>query len=522
MKRNLLARSILVLVVLGVALILSYPPKKIPLGLDLQGGMHLVFQVATDDAINVYTDQSIGRLKQLLTSKKIKVRAVSKAGLDQIKIQDYSPEDEGKINKLLADYMKDWDSSVAGTSATARLKAEAIRSIRAETVDQALETIRNRVDQFGVSEPTIQRQGGTEGQQIVVELPGISNPDRAMTLIKTTALLEWKLVQAGPAADEATLLKDTGGKVPEDMQVLSGDTKRTEGGYYLVSQVAGITGQDLSAVNLDRDERDNPAVGFELKPDGSKRFAQLTGENVGRQVAIILDNKVQSSPVVQSQIVDRGIISGGIRGFTVEEVRDLIIILKSGALPASIKIIENRTIGPSMGADSIQRGLVAIIGSLIITLIFLVFYYRGAGLNALAALILNMLILIGTLGGLVMMKIPVSLTLPGIAGIILSIGMAVDANVLIFERIREELRSGRSVLTSISFGFKRALSAIVDSNLTTIIAAFFLLGGTGAIKGYAVTLIIGIMASMFTAVFVSHLIFDLTIPRRRKVEKMSI
>jgi len=220
--------------------------------------------------------------------------------------------------------------------------------------------------------------------------------------------------------------------------------------------------------------------------------------------------------------VDRGIISGGIRGFTVEEVRDLIIILKSGALPASIKIIENRTIGPSMGADSIQRGLIAILGSLVITMIFLVVYYRGAGLNALAALIMNMLILIGTLGGLVMMKIPVSLTLPGIAGIILSIGMAVDANVLIFERIREELRGGRSVPTSISFGFKRALSAIVDSNLTTILAAFFLLGGTGAIKGYAVTLIIGILASMFTAVFVSHLIFDLTIPRRRKVEKMSI
>jgi preprotein translocase subunit SecD len=522
MKRNLLARSILVLVVLGVAIILSYPPKKIPLGLDLQGGMHLVFQVATDDAINIYTDQTIGRLKQLLSSKKITVTAVTKAGLGQIKIQGYSPENEGKMDSLLAEHLRDWDASVTSTLATTKLKSEAIRSIRTETVDQALETIRNRVDQFGVSEPTIQRQGGMEGRQIVVELPGINNPERAMTLIKTTALLEWKLVHAGPASDEATLLKDFGGQVPEDMQVLRGDSKRTEGGYYLVSRVAAITGQDLSSVHLDRDERENPAVGFELKPDGSKRFSQLTGENVGRQVAIILDNKVQSSPVVQSQIVDRGIISGGIRGFSVEEVRDLIIILKSGALPASIKIIENRTIGPSLGADSIQRGFIAIIASLIITMIFLVIYYRGAGFNALAALIMNMLILIGTLGALVMMKIPVSLTLPGIAGIILSIGMSVDANVLIFERIREELRAGRSVLTSISYGFKRALSAIVDSNLTTIIAAFFLLGGTGAIKGYAVTLIIGICASLFTAVFVSHLIFDLTIPRRTKVEKMSI
>ncbi len=522
MKKNLLARSILVLVILGLALILSYPPKKIPLGLDLQGGMHLVFQVATDDAINVYTDQSIGRLKQLLSNKKITVKSLTKAGLGHIKIQDYSPDDEGKINSLLGEYLKDWDTSVTSTSATATLKPEAVRTIRTDTVDLALETIRNRVDQFGVSEPTIQRQGGLEGQQIVVELPGISNPERAMTLIKTTALLEWKLVQAPPAADEATLLKNFGGQVPEDMEVLRGDGKRTEGGYYLVSRVAGITGQDLSSVHLDKDERDNPAVGFELKPDGSRRFAQLTGENVGRQVAIILDKKVQSSPVVQNQIVDRGIISGGLRGFGLEEVRDLIIILKSGALPASIKIIENRTIGPSLGADSIHRGLLAIIGSLIITMIFLVVYYKGAGINALAALLLNMLILIGTLGALVMLKIPVALTLPGIAGIILSFGMSVDANVLIFERIREELRAGRSVLSSISFGFTRALSAIVDSNVTTIIAAFFLLGGTGAVKGYAVTLIIGITASMFTAVFVSHLIFDLTIPRRRKVEKLSI
>ncbi|MGB9006321.1 MAG: protein translocase subunit SecD, partial [Candidatus Aminicenantales bacterium] len=208
MKKNLLARSILVLVILGVALILSYPPKKIPLGLDLQGGMHLVFQVATDDAINVYTDQSIGRLKQLLSNKKITVKSLTKAGLGHIKIQGYSPDDEGKIDSVLGEYLKDWDTSLTSTSATATLKPEAARTIRTETVDLALETIRNRVDQFGVSEPTIQRQGGLEGQQIVVELPGISNPEHAMTLIKTTALLEWKLVQAGPAAEEATLLKN--------------------------------------------------------------------------------------------------------------------------------------------------------------------------------------------------------------------------------------------------------------------------------------------------------------------------
>jgi preprotein translocase subunit SecD len=304
------------------------------------------------------------------------------------------------------------------------------------------------------------------------------------------------------------------------MEVLKGDPKKTEGGFYLVSRVATITGQDLSSVHLDRDEMDNPAVGFELKPEGSTRFARLTGENIGKPVAIILDGKVQSAPTIQDRIADRGIIRGR---FTIEEVRDLIVTLKSGALPASIKILENRTIGPSLGADSIRRGLIAILASLLITLVFMVVYYRGAGVNALVALTFNLVILVGTLGALVVMKIPVSLTLPGIAGIILTIGMSVDANVLIFERIREELKSGRSVPSSIGFGFSRALSAIIDSNVTTVIAAFFLIQwGTGPIKGFAVTLIIGVCASMFTAVFVSRLIFDLVIPRHRKTEKLSI
>jgi preprotein translocase subunit SecD len=520
MRRNLLARIILVLVVLGTAIILGWPPGKIPLGLDLAGGMHLVFQVQTDDAVEIYVDQTIGRLKELLSRKKITVNSLAKKELGRIALAQFPAEDEGKLRELLDEYLRDWDYSVSAGAVNLTLQHAAERTIRTETVDQALTTINNRVDLFGVSEPTIQRQGGAEGDRIVVELPGVTNPDRAMNLIRTTALLEWKLVHAGPAAEEAALLQSSGGSVPEDMEVLKGDPKKTEGGFYLVSRVATITGQDLSSVHLDRDEMDNPAVGFELKPEGSTRFARLTGENIGKPVAIILDGKVQSAPTIQDRIADRGIIRGR---FTIEEVRDLIVTLKSGALPASIKILENRTIGPSLGADSIRRGLIAILASLLITLVFMVVYYRGAGVNALVALTFNLVILVGTLGALVVMKIPVSLTLPGIAGIILTIGMSVDANVLIFERIREELKSGRSVPSSIGFGFSRALSAIIDSNVTTVIAAFFLIQwGTGPIKGFAVTLIIGVCASMFTAVFVSRLIFDLVIPRHRKTEKLSI
>ncbi|MBN2199595.1 MAG: protein translocase subunit SecD [Candidatus Aminicenantes bacterium] len=520
MRKNLLAKVILVLVVMGTAFILGWPPKKIPLGLDLAGGMHLVFQVQTDDAIEIYVDQTIGRLKELLARKKITVRSFTKKQLGRFALTEFSPDDEGKIRDLLDEYLRDWDYGLTAGAVNLTLKHAAERTIRTETVDQALATINNRVDLFGVSEPTIQRQGGTEGDRIVVELPGISNPERAMNLIRTTALLEWKLVHAGPAAEESALLQNFGSRIPEDMEIVKGDPKKTEGGFYLVSRIATITGQDLSSVHLDRDEMDNPAVGFELKPDGAARFGRLTGENIGKPVAIILDGKVQSAPTIQDRISDRGIIRGR---FSIEEVRDLIVTLKSGALPASIKILENRTIGPSLGADSIRRGLIAILASFLITLVFMVFYYRGAGINALVALLFNLVIIVGTLGALVIMKIPVSLTLPGIAGIILTIGMSVDANVLIFERIREELKSGRSVPSSIGFGFSRALSAIIDSNVTTVIAAFFLIQwGTGPIKGFAVTLIIGVLASLFTAVFVSRLIFDLVVPRHRKTEKLSI
>ncbi|MBP1768620.1 MAG: preprotein translocase subunit SecD [Candidatus Aminicenantes bacterium] len=379
---------------------------------------------------------------------------------------------------------------------------------------QALETIRNRVDVMGVSEPMIQRQG-MAGDRIVVELPGIEDPERVKSIIKTTAILEWKLVRAGPAPDEATLLASTGGLVPDDAQVVKGDPKRQEVGFYLVDKVATVSGKDLRTVRRSADEWNTPAVSFSLDPDGGRRFEKATGENIGKQIAIILDNKVISAPRVESVIpaATGGIIRGR---FTPEEAEDLVVVLKAGSLPAGIRYLEERTVGPSLGADSVRQGMISFLVAVVAVMTFMIVFYRLSGLNAVAALILNMVILFGALA-----YFHAALTLPGIAGIILSVGMAVDANVLIFERIKEEKALGKGILSSISTGFSRAFSAIFDSNLTTIISAIFLFQfGTGPIRGYATTLIIGLVANMFTAVFVSRLIFDMTVPKSAK--KLSI
>ena len=348
-----------------------------------------------------------------------------------------------------------------------------------------------------------------------MELPGVENPERVKNIIKTTAFLEWKLVKAGPAPDQEALLKDFGGDVPGDMQVLRGDPRRTEGGYYLVSQVAAITGKDLLDARSSIDEWNNPAVSFSLNSDGARRFSKFTSENIGKPLSIVLDGKIQEVATIQDRISDSGIIHGR---FTQEQAEDIALVLRAGALPASIKYLEERTIGPSLGADSIRKGLSATIMALILVMAFMIFYYRLSGINAVIALTLNIIILMGTLA-----YFKAVLTLPGIAGIILTIGMAVDANVLVFERIREELSSGKAILSSISSGFSRAFKTILDANVTTIIAAIFLFQfGTGPIKGFAVTIIIGITASMFTAVFVSRLIFDLFHSKRKKSGKLSI
>ncbi len=517
MRKGLRWKAILVVGVTALAIYLAYPPaKKISLGLDLQGGIHLVLQVVTEDAVTIETDQEITRLQDQLKKKDITYKTIVKEKLGQISIQGIPADQEGKLRDLLDESFKDWDHTMIGDAATLTMKLGVQQYLKEQAVTQALETIRNRVDQFGVAEPTIQRQG-LAGDRIIIELPGVDDPERVKNLIKTTAILEWKLVKAGPAADEQTLLSPYDGQVPEDAEVIRGDPKRTEGGYYLLDRVAVVTGKDLRTVRRSVDEWNSPAVSFSLNPEGGRRFEKLTAENIGNSIAIILDNRVISAPRVESRIpaASGGIIRGR---FTVEEAEDLVVVLRAGALPASIKYLEERTIGPSLGADSVRKGLASCIVALLLVMTFMIVYYRLSGVNAVVALFLNMVLLAGALG-----YFKATLTLPGIAGVILTIGMAVDANVLIFERIREELLAGKSVLNAIATGFSRAFSAILDSNLTTIISAIFLFQfGTGPVKGYAVTLIIGIAASMFTAVFVSRLIFDLTVAKKKKREKMSI
>ncbi|MBM3293829.1 MAG: protein translocase subunit SecD [Candidatus Aminicenantes bacterium] len=514
MKKGLRWKIVLVVAVVVLAVVVSLPlGEKIHLGLDLRGGIHLLMQVVTDDAVIIETNQEILRLQEQMKKRDLVFAAVTNPEIGVILVSGLNPDQEVKVRDVLEDSFREWDTAMGPGRATLTMKPQVAQYLRDQAVNQAVETIRNRVDQFGVAEPTIQRQGGITGDRIIVELPGVDNPDRVKNIIKTTALLEWSLVIAGPAQDEETLLSPYGGQVPEDGRVVKGDPKRRAEGYFLVKKVPTVTGKDLRIVRRGTDEWNNPAVSFSLNPDGARRFETATGENINKLMAIILDDKVQSAPVINSRIQGDGIIQGN---FTVEEAEDLVLILKSGALPASMKYLEERTIGPSLGADSIRAGLMASVVALALVIIFMIFYYRLAGINAVVALILNTILVVACLA-----YFKANLTLPGIAGIILAIGMAVDANVLIFERIKEELALGKSIAASIVTGFKRAFSAIFDSNVTTIISAVFLFQfGTGPIKGYAVTLIIGLVANLFTAVFVSRLIFDLTVSA--KARQMSI
>ena len=511
MKKGLRWKIILTVAVLAVSIFVASPIQdKIKLGLDLKGGIHLVMQIMTEDAVVMETDQEILRLQDVFKKNAITFGTMTRLAPGKFAIQGLNPDEEGKAREQLDQYLRDWDYSFNGPVGTVTMKAAAMQLMKDQAVEQSVETIRNRIDQFGVSEPVIARYGR---EQLIVELPGVDNPDRVQYIIKTAAVLEWKLVKAGPAADEATLLKDFGGKVPDDMEVVRGDPKRRAEGYYLVTKVAAVTGKDLRLVRRSQDEWGQPAVAFQLKPDGARRFEQVTGENIGKPLAIILDKKVQSAPNINARISDSGIIQGN---FTIEAADDLVLILKAGALPAGIKTLENRTIGPSLGADSIRAGILSALVALVAIMAFMLLYYKASGINAIVTLIFNQIILFGALA-----YFRATLTLPGIAGIILGIGMAVDCNVLVFERIREEYRTGKTILNSISLGFSRAFRTIFDSHMTTIISAVFLFQfGTGPIKGYAVTLIISLVANLFTAVFVSHWIFDLTYSA--KSQKLSI
>jgi preprotein translocase subunit SecD len=394
------------------------------------------------------------------------------------------------------------------------LKDPSRRVVEENSVAQAVETIRNRVDEFGVAEPLIAQQGTN---RIIVQLPGIDDPKRVKDLIQNTAFLELKLVESGPSSDTAQLLAPYGGQVPPQLELVEAKPvpgERTRS-FYLVRKAAVITGRDLKNARPVQEQFGSSAVSFFLNAGGAAKFGAATGANIGKHLAIILDNRVQSAPEIKDRITDQGEIVGS---FTPEEANDLALVLRAGALPAGLTYLEERTVGPSLGLDSIRKGITASIVGAILVFAAVILYYRLAGLNAVLALVLNAILLAGALA-----LFNATLTLPGIAGFILTIGMAVDSNVLIFERIREELRAGRAPRTAIENGFSKAFGTIIDTHLTVIISAVFLFQfGTGPVKGFAVTLVIGLLISVFTAVFVSHTIFELAYGRRQHIDALSI
>jgi preprotein translocase subunit SecD len=515
LRRDLRWKLAIIVIVIGASVWFTFPlGKRMNLGLDLQGGMHLVLEVEAEKAVDSATDRLVTEVSEGLAKLSIPNLEVRKVASDQLVVKF---PDAGRTDAVV-EALKAFPSLVpagtqGGTALSYKLDPQRVQHIMDNAMDQALETIRNRVDQFGVAEPTIQRQGS---RNIVVELPGVGDTARAIQLIGKTARLEFRLVDDQQSAEEARK-----GKIPAGDELLyerkvnkqTGEVTRLP---LLLKKQVLLTGDALTNAEVRIGSQFNePYVSIEFDREGAQRFERITSENVGKRLAIVLDDTIYSAPAIRERI------SGGkaqITGsFTVEEARDLAIVLRAGALPAPVRVEENRTIGPSLGQDSIRQGITAgIIGSLLVVL-FMVVYYRLSGVIANVAMVLNVLMLLAGLG-----YFRATLTLPGIAGIVLTVGMAVDANVLIFERIREESRTGKPPRAAIDAGFTRAWSAILDGHVTTLIAAAMLFQfGTGPVKGFAVTLVLGMIANLLTAVFICKVIFE-SVLALRPIQRLSI
>ena len=492
--------------------------NPIQLGLDLQGGMHLVLGVEVDKAVESRIDTIIDQSEAQLREKDIIFKRLERRQGDRLVILVYDEAEGAKVDALMAENYPSLEAeTMTGTGGYIekqyRLSDQEIENIKDYAVRQALETMRNRVDQFGVSEPTLQRQSDN---RILIQLPGVEDPERAIALLGKTARLEFKMV------DETANLQDAvAGKLPPGTELLyeknvNRSTGATTEKPLVVFDKTVLTGDLLSDANVRIDTRFNePYVSIEFNSVGAKRFDQITAANVGKRMAIVLDGNVYSAPVIRERIAGGSAqISGS---FTSQEATDLAIILRAGSLPAPVKIMENRTVGPSLGQDSINKGIKSIFVGAILVVLAMIIYYQFSGVVAVIALSLNLVFIAAMLA-----MFGATLTLPGLAGVVLTVGMAVDANVLIFERIREEIRLGRAPKLALESGYSKAFMTIIDANLTTLLAALVLFQfGTGPVRGFAVTLSIGIIASLFTAIFVSRVIFDIFL-KRREVKRLSI
>lgn len=490
--------------------------KQLKLGLDLKGGVHLVLRVQTEDALKQETESEAERLREALRTVNIPAM-VSVPSSTQFRVEGIPQDQNAVFLQAAAAAQTNFDrASGVNNTYTFTMKPNIQRVLRDESVVQARQTIERRVNDLGVTEPSIAQQG-QNGDEILVQLPGVTDVERAKEIIRSTGLLELKIVERGPTSTREELMVN--GQAPEGMEILPGasDTPGQPAStvYYLVRRAAAVSGRDLRTARPTIDQNNQPAVSFTLTADGARKFGTVTSANIGRQLAIILDNRVSSAPTIQSRITDNGQITGS---FTQQEAQDLSLVLRSGALPTSLTYLEERTIGPTLGADSIRSGIVASVVGLLLIVMFMLVYYKLSGVNAIVALVFNLIILLG-----LMAYIGAVMTLPGIAGFVLTMGIGVDSNVLIFERIKEELEAQRGVRAAINAGFSRVFLTLLDTHISALIAAAFLFQfGTGPIRGFAVTLSIGLISNLFTSTFVSKTLFELALARRHQVAALSI
>jgi protein-export membrane protein SecD/preprotein translocase SecF subunit len=507
-------RVLVIIGVIALSLWIIYPiQNSLKLGLDLNGGVQLVLRVKTDDALLLQTQAAAERLRTTLTEARVSFSTVEVVSATEFRV--HSIGDESALRRAADESAATYERTSASGAYTFRLPPRVSSALRDEAVEQALRTIERRVNDLGVAESVIARY--TADDQILVQLPGVSDVDRAKQIIKSTAQLRLTLVDRGPFASREAALLAYNKALPSHLEILPGKPDRIESGnplFYVVQRAPALTGNDLRSARQALDEFNRPAVGFTLEPDAAERFGAITERNINRPLATVLDNRVRSVATIHSRIDDRGQITGVSR----EEMIEQVINLNSGALPADLEYVEERTVGASLGAASIRVGVLASLGGLGLVLLFMLGYYRLAGVNALISVVLNLLILLAF-----MAYIPVTLTLPGIAGLILTIGMGVDSNVLVFERIKEELATAQGPRSAVKAAFTRVWLTIVDTHVTSLIAAAFLFQfGTIPIRGFATTLAIGLLANVFTAVFVSRTLFEVALRRRATSHMLSI
>ena len=485
--------------------------NRINLGLDLKGGTHLVLQVHVAEAVNSSTDRDVQALNAALAATGATATKMDPAHPETITISGGSTTQQSAVHDVLTgNEYAGYDVNSSGNGGYAMtLKQSTIRDIEARALDTSIDTISSRINKLGVSEPFVGKYGLGDNE-ILVQLPGVSDPGRVENIIQSTAKLEIHAVVGSYGSVAEATQANAGGIPPEDELMKGSNGVGGPDQYYLLKRLAIVEGTDFRDAQPSTDENGRPDITFNLTTEAGDRFYKYTDANKGTgQMAIVLDNQVKEVAGIEGAIRDTGRITGG---FTPDQAGDLSLMLRTGSLPASISYLETRTVGPSLGAASIHQGVVAAIAGMAVVMIFMLFYYKGAGVNADLALMLNLLILLGFMG-----FSGATLTLPGIAGVILTIGMGVDSNVLIFERIREELRLGKTAAAAVQDGFAHAWTTIFDTHVTTVVsAAILFLFGTGPVKGFAVTLTIGLIANIFTAVFVSRTIFDYLLTKKER------